>query len=82
VLAGADLEKIKDLKGRLEEYKNCLDRSLLVDTRELGMSLLDQMARLGMRLSALMIVLILDRDRRTLEQRRAYSKQAQRSRTP
>jgi hypothetical protein len=67
VLAGADLEKIKDLKGRLEAYKNRLDRSLLVDTRELGMSLLDQMARLGMRLSALMIVLILDRNRRTLE---------------
>jgi hypothetical protein len=82
VLAGANLEKIKDLKGRLDEYKDRLNRSLLVDTRELGISLLDQMARLGMRLSAPTIVLILNINLRIVEQRRTYSKQAQGSRTP
>jgi division protein CdvB (Snf7/Vps24/ESCRT-III family) len=47
MIAQAELEKINSLKRRLDEYKRRLDRSLLVDARELSMSIADQMAQLG-----------------------------------
>jgi hypothetical protein len=47
MLAQAELERINGLKQRLDEFKDRLDRSLLVDARELSISITDQMARLG-----------------------------------
>jgi hypothetical protein len=47
MLDGTEAEKVKDLKQRLAEFKDCLDRSLLVDARELGVSIQMQISQLG-----------------------------------
>jgi len=47
ILAQGDAEKMKDLKRRLDEYRDLLDRSLLVDTREVTVSIQDHMERLS-----------------------------------
>jgi hypothetical protein len=47
MIAQAELERISSLKRCLDEYKDRLDRSLLVDARELSISITSQIARLG-----------------------------------
>jgi hypothetical protein len=47
MLEGTEVEKVKGLKQRLDEFKDRLDRSLLFDARELGVSIQMQITQLG-----------------------------------
>jgi hypothetical protein len=42
-----EAKKVKDLKSKLDSFKDGLDRSLLVDNREIALSIEQQMKRLG-----------------------------------